>query len=80
MGLVKKYVHWLHSRWPAGVVEKLPRVREDYSTNVPGLYITGDLTGIPLLKFASDSGARVVQTIVADGEFQRSREQPGFNM
>ena len=55
---------WLHTQWPAGVVEKLPEVNEDYSTNVPGLYITGDLTGIPLLKFSSNSGARVIQTIL----------------
>lgn len=61
---IKKYTKWLHTQWPAGVVEKLPEVNEDYSTNVPGLYITGDLTGIPLLKFSSDSGATVIQTIL----------------
>ena len=33
---------------------------------VPGLYVVGDLTGIPLLKFASDTGARAMQTIVGD--------------
>src|SRR5262245_1632379 len=53
-------------RWPAGTAEKLPEVREDGSTNVPGVYIAGDLTGIPLLKFSLDTGARVVQTIAAD--------------
>ncbi|NIW78484.1 MAG: hypothetical protein GWN16_03075, partial [Calditrichae bacterium] len=42
---IQKYTKWLHTQWPAGVVEKLPRVKEDYSTNVSGLYITGDLTG-----------------------------------
>ncbi|MFN7973288.1 MAG: NAD(P)-binding domain-containing protein [Acidobacteriota bacterium] len=70
---LKRYVHWLHARWPAGVVEKLPRVNPDGTTNVPGLYITGDLTGIPLLKFAADSGARAVQSIVADPAFQSAR-------
>ncbi|MBL1218447.1 MAG: 4Fe-4S binding protein [Planctomycetes bacterium] len=57
------YVQWLHTRWPAGTVEKLPNVNEDGSTNVPGLYVAGDLTGVPLLKMASDSGARVVQAL-----------------
>ena len=70
---VKHYTHWLHTQWPAGRVEKLPEVNEDYSTNVPGFYIVGDLTGIPLLKFSSDSGARAVRNIVADPAFQKER-------
>jgi len=63
---IARYAHWLHTRWPAGTVEKLPEVREDGSTNLPGVYVAGDLTGIPLLKFSLDTGARVVQTIAAD--------------
>src|SRR5262245_12952138 len=62
---IARYALWLHTRWPAGTVEKLPLVNEDGSTNVPGLYVVGDLTGIPLLKLAADSGARVVRTIAA---------------
>jgi len=64
IGLIKKYTKWLHTQWPAGIVEKLPEVNEDYSTNIPGLYIVGDLTGIPLLKFSSDSGAKAVDSIL----------------
>jgi thioredoxin reductase/polyferredoxin len=71
MGLIQGYTRWLHTQWPAGHVEKLPICREDGSTNVPGLYIVGDLTGIPLLKFAVDKGARAVQTIVGDPAFAR---------
>ncbi len=48
-------------------------VNADGSTNVPGLYVIGDLTGIPLLKFSSDSGARAVRTILADPAFGRRR-------
>ena len=73
MNLLQRYLHWLHTRWPAGVVEKLPAVRADGSTNIPGLYVTGDLRGVPLLKFASDSGARVVRTIAADRAFKSRR-------
>lgn len=73
-GLIKRYTRWLHTQWPAGIVEKLPDVKEDYSTNVPGLYIAGDLTGIPLLKFSSDSGARAVMNILRDEGFLKSRE------
>src|SRR4051794_31563257 len=61
---ISRYTRWLHTMWPAGTVEKLPRVNEDFSTNVPGLYVVGDLTGVPLLKFSADSGARAVRTII----------------
>jgi len=72
--LLKDYIRWLHGRWPAGVVEKLPEVDENGLSNIPGLYIVGDLTGIPLLKFSSDSGARAVQHMLADGPFQKARQ------
>ena len=62
-------MNWLHTRWPAGTVEALPEVAEDGSTNIPGLYVVGDLTGIPLLKYAVDSGARVVQKIESKNQF-----------
>jgi len=64
---VHTYTKWLHGRWPAGVVEKLPQVDEQYRSNIPGLYIVGDLTGIPLLKFSAQSGALAVQRIVEEG-------------
>jgi thioredoxin reductase len=69
---VARYLDWLHLRWPAGTVEKLPEVAPDGSTTVPGLYVVGDLTGVPLLKLAADSGARALRTIVAEPAF-RSR-------
>jgi NosR/NirI family nitrous oxide reductase transcriptional regulator len=59
--------------WPAGTVEKLPESRPDGTTAVPGVRITGDLTGIPLLKFASDTGARAVDAILAEPDFARTR-------
>ncbi len=73
--IITRYTKWLHTQWPAGTVEKLPEVREDGSTNVPGIYVTGDLTGIPLLKFSADTGARAIQTIVKDKDFQNLRQQ-----
>jgi len=64
--LLTRYIHWLHTRWPAGGVEKLPEVGPDGETSVPGVRIVGDLTGIPLLKFSADTGARAVQAIVRE--------------
>jgi len=68
---ISDYTHWLHTKWPAGKIEKLPDVQPDGSTKVAGLYVVGDLTGIPLLKFSSDTGARVIRTIVNDPSFER---------
>ena len=74
---IRRYSRWLHGRWPAGTVEKLPEVDERYRSSVSGLYIVGDLTGIPLLKFSSDSGARAVAHIVDDPAFQAARGRSG---
>lgn len=56
--VLARYTRWLHTRWPAGTVEPLPESRPDGTTAVEGVRIVGDLTGIPLLKFSSDTGAR----------------------
>ncbi|MGH9316045.1 MAG: NAD(P)-binding domain-containing protein, partial [Thermoanaerobaculia bacterium] len=73
MNWISRYTHWLHTMWPAGTVEKLPEVREDGTTAVPGVRIVGDLTGIPLLKFSSDTGARAVNAILAEPDFVKTR-------
>ena len=64
--LISRYTRWLHTRWPAGTVEKSPVVGADGRTSVPGVYVCGDLLGVPLLKFALDSGARTTRLIAAD--------------
>lgn len=73
MSILSRYTKWLHTKWPAGIVEKLPQVNSDGSSNISGLYIVGDLTGIPLLKFSSDSGAKAIQAILGDPDFQKAR-------
>jgi thioredoxin reductase/ferredoxin len=67
---LSRYARWLHTGWPAGRVEPLPAVGADGATNVPGLFIVGDLTGIPLLKFAADTGARAAARIAAEPGFR----------
>jgi len=74
---IERYFRWLHGRWPAGTVEKLPVVEPDGSTGVPGLYVVGDLAGVPLLKFAADTGARAVRAIVGDPSFAKRDRLPG---
>ena len=57
------YTHWLHTQWPAGTVEKLPSAASDGSTNVDGLYIVGDLSGVPLLKLSANAGTEAARLI-----------------
>ncbi len=77
VSLIQRYTNWLHTKWPAGQVEKLPETDETGKTALPGVRIVGDLTGIPLLKFSSDSGARAVQAILAEADFPSQRGKDG---
>src|SRR4029453_18437893 len=70
MSLLARYARWLHTMWPAGTVEKLPEVHPDGTTAIPGVRVVGDLTGIPLLKFSSDTGARAVRAILEEPDFR----------
>ncbi|MEM6392806.1 MAG: NAD(P)-binding domain-containing protein [Planctomycetota bacterium] len=63
---VLSYTHWLHARWPAGKPEILPIVNEDNTTNIPGLFVVGDLSGIPLLKLSVNGGTRIARRVHAE--------------
>lgn len=61
--LFRRYARWLHLQWPAGLVEKHVAIDAKGQTSIPGIYVAGDLTGIPLLKNALQTGCDVVDTI-----------------
>src|SRR5260221_255859 len=65
------YTQWLHTRWPAGAVEKLPVTGENGITNLPGVRIAGDLSGIPLLKFSSLTATKALRAILKEPDFQK---------
>ena len=44
--LLSRYANWLHLRWPAGGVEKLPEVKADGTTAVPGVRVVQALQAI----------------------------------
>src|SRR2546430_1373988 len=73
-GLIERYTKWLHTQWPGRTVEKLPGSRPRRMTAQPGVRIVGDLTGVPLLKFSSHTGAEAVRAIVKE-EGGRPRPQ-----
>lgn len=45
---------------------KVPRRDQNYLTDVPGIYLIGDVSGVPLIKNAINEGADVIQNIVGD--------------
>ena len=59
--LIRSWYHTIHGRWPAGTVERLPKVGEQGRTSIPGVYIVGDLSGIPLLKMSLETGVQAVR-------------------
>ncbi|MCW7493617.1 NAD(P)-binding domain-containing protein [Leptospira sp. 2 VSF19] len=57
------YFHWLTKSVPTGSVEIYPEISDTYETNLPNVFIIGDLTGVPLLKLAAESGVKVWEHI-----------------
>lgn len=55
----KSYFRWLDGNSPKGKVDTYPILSENSETNLPGVFIIGDLTGIPLLKLAAESGKNI---------------------
>jgi len=74
MNLIKNYYQWLHGQWPDRELEKLPLVNSDGTTNLKGVYVAGDLSGVPLLKFSADSGARAIRDLIEDRAFTERKQ------
>jgi thioredoxin reductase/NAD-dependent dihydropyrimidine dehydrogenase PreA subunit len=45
----------------------LPRIKHNFETNVPGLYIVGELAGMGLIRNAFEQGKQVIDGIIKDG-------------
>ncbi len=67
------YFNWLQKGNPTGTVDRFPELKDTYETSVPGLYCVGDLTGIPLIKLASESGFDLIERLRTDAVFQKQR-------
>lgn len=53
---------------------KVPQRDQRFMTNVPGIYLIGDVSGVPLIKNAINEGGGVIETI---GEELRQSPPPG---
>lgn len=73
--LTNKYFNWLQKDAPAGEVEKYPLINDNGETSVKGIYVAGDLTGIPLLKLAAESGKERVDFLLNNQAFLKEKER-----
>ncbi|NQU40491.1 MAG: NAD(P)-binding domain-containing protein [Lentisphaerae bacterium] len=64
------YFHWLQRDNPTGTVDRYPAL-QGYTSSVPGIYCVGDLTGIPLIKLAAESGYHVIEQLHGDDTFRK---------
>jgi pyruvate/2-oxoglutarate dehydrogenase complex dihydrolipoamide dehydrogenase (E3) component len=71
MSIVSKYFNWLQKDVPVDEVESYPKIDGNGETNVKGIFVTGDLTGIHLLKLAAENGKKVVNYILSTDEFKK---------
>jgi len=60
------YFNWLQKDVPTGPVEVFPELDDSYRSSVPGMYCIGDITGIPLIRLAAESGKKVMEQIADD--------------
>jgi NosR/NirI family nitrous oxide reductase transcriptional regulator len=51
--------------------EILPVINSRYESSVRGIYVIGDVTGLPLVKVAANQGVEVISLMEADGIFDR---------
>ena len=63
------YFPWLQKGNPTGTVDRYPAL-DGYVSSVPGLYCVGDLTGVPLIKLAAESGYAIIEDLHADSAFR----------
>ena len=68
------YFGWLQKDAPTGTIDRFPALQNTFDTSVQGLYCVGDLTGIPLIKLAAESGYALIERLKDDAAFQKQRE------
>ncbi len=64
--LVERYFGWLQKDNPTGDVQYYPIIKNNYQSEIIGLYLVGDITGLPLLKFATKQGHEVISKIAQE--------------
>lgn len=55
--------------------EILPIVDGNFESNVPGIYVIGDVTGLPLVKVAANHGTELLEKMEKQGRFSQRGEE-----
>ena len=71
MKILSRFFDWLQKNVPVGEVERYPKIDSNGEASIPGIFVAGDLTGIPLLKLAAENGKKVVRYIINTDEFKK---------
>jgi thioredoxin reductase/NAD-dependent dihydropyrimidine dehydrogenase PreA subunit len=58
----------------------LPAVNPDFSTNVPGVFIAGELGGMGLIRNAIEQGSQAMEAIAERARSARARQQDAFDV
>ncbi|PJZ65460.1 pyridine nucleotide-disulfide oxidoreductase [Leptospira wolffii] len=61
--ILSRYFTWLRNDAPEGDKEVFPELDSHFQSSVPGLFVAGDLTGVPLLKYAVESGKNIASSL-----------------
>ncbi len=75
MNIISRYFAWLQKDNPVGEVVNYPELTDDGETSLKGVYIVGDLTGIPLLKLATVGAAKKVHQLEFTKEWKKNRKR-----
>jgi hypothetical protein len=60
--------------------EILPIVDGEYESSVKGLFVIGDVTGLPLVKVAANQGREVIERMEKGGLLKTSEDQEGLDL
>lgn len=69
---------WYFSTVPAQ--EIVPIVDDRFQSSIRGIYVIGDVTGLPLVKVAANQGVQVIAAMQKAGEFSRSGDLEGLDL
>ena len=60
--------------------EILPIVDSRYESSIKGLFVIGDVTGLPLVKVAANQGREVIEKMERSRLFEKSSDQEGLDL
>jgi thioredoxin reductase (NADPH) len=59
---------------------QVPKRDQQFMTNVPGIYLIGDVSGVPLIKNAINEGAQVIEAVKAELAQEKSASKADYDV